>query len=323
MENAALKKLVLILLAILAGAGTSKASQHPGIPLTVSDLNTLKSNLNIAPWSVGYVALASDSHSQLSYAMQGPTGYVNRNNGGNYDNENQRKNDMTAVYNLARMWYFTGNTNYAQKSHDILIVWAITQTKEGSGTLTLNGANTYSGGTTNAGGVITIGNATALGSGALTMSGGCTLGNNIVVTGKGSAIELGSANNLTLNAAWAIYGFALSYGNTRNEKYLEASVRLAKKFIAQLDDEAVPWNDFHEAPHPERVRDASAGAIAVCGFQELAKHHAADLVIVNAKEALLGRFCSDDYLDFMRPAAECKSEVRVARMATPRGETTI
>lgn len=111
---------------------------------------------------------------------------------------------------------------------------------------------------------------------------------------------LGDPNNTywARGATWAIYGFALSYGYTRDRKYLEASVRLAKKFIAQLDDEVVPWNDFHEAPHSGRVRDASAGAIAVCGFQELAKHGAADAEILKAKEALLGRLCSDDYLDF-------------------------
>lgn len=111
---------------------------------------------------------------------------------------------------------------------------------------------------------------------------------------------LGDPNNSywARGATWAIYGFALSYGYTRNEKYLETSVRLAKKFIATLDEELVPWNDFHEAPHPDRVRDASAGAIAVCGFQELAKHQAADGEILKAKAGLLARLCSDDYLDF-------------------------
>jgi unsaturated chondroitin disaccharide hydrolase len=111
---------------------------------------------------------------------------------------------------------------------------------------------------------------------------------------------LGDPNNTywARGATWAIYGFALSYSYTRNEKYLEASVRLAKKFIANLDEEIIPWNDFHEAPHPNRVRDASAGAIAVCGFQELAKHQAADAEILKAKNALLDRLCSDDYLDF-------------------------
>jgi unsaturated chondroitin disaccharide hydrolase len=111
---------------------------------------------------------------------------------------------------------------------------------------------------------------------------------------------MGDANNTywARGATWAIYGFALSYGHTRNEKYLEASVRLARKFIAYLDEEWVPWNDFHEAAHPDRVRDASAGAIAVCGFQELARHGAADVEIFKAKQALLERLCRDDYLDF-------------------------
>ena len=111
---------------------------------------------------------------------------------------------------------------------------------------------------------------------------------------------LGDPNNTywARGAAWAIYGFALSYGHTNNEKYLEASVRLAKKFIASLDEEIVPWNDFHETAHAGRCRDASAGAIAVCGFQELARHGAADAEIKNAKQSLLARLCQDDCLDF-------------------------
>jgi unsaturated chondroitin disaccharide hydrolase len=99
-------------------------------------------------------------------------------------------------------------------------------------------------------------------------------------------------------ATWAIYGFALCYSYTQDKKYLEASVRLAKKFIAHLDDEVVPWNDFREAAHAARCRDASAGAIAVCGFQALARHRAAEPEILKARQRMLGRLCSGDYLDF-------------------------
>jgi unsaturated chondroitin disaccharide hydrolase len=98
-------------------------------------------------------------------------------------------------------------------------------------------------------------------------------------------------------AAWAIYGFALSYTCTRDEKYLDASLRLAKKFITQLDNEVVPVWDFRLPADAERVRDASAAVVAVCGFQELAKLHMADPDIVQAKNALLNRVCSEDYLD--------------------------
>ena len=38
---------------------------------------------------------------------------------------------MNAVFNLSRMWYFTGNTNYAQHAHDILLAWANTMTNFG------------------------------------------------------------------------------------------------------------------------------------------------------------------------------------------------
>jgi unsaturated chondroitin disaccharide hydrolase len=99
-------------------------------------------------------------------------------------------------------------------------------------------------------------------------------------------------------AAWAIYGFALSYDYTRDEKYLEAALRLAKKFIVQLDEEGVPVWDFRLPAVATHIRDASAAVIAICGFQELAKHHVASLDILKAKQALLNRVCSEDYLDF-------------------------
>jgi regulation of enolase protein 1 (concanavalin A-like superfamily) len=117
-------------LPVLAGlfAGqvlTAAAYTHPCIPLTSADLSTLKANLNLEPWKSGYAALAADGHSSLSYTMQGPFATVGRNPDVNLS---QWRNDMIAVYNLARMWYFTGNAAYAQKSRDILIAWANTQT---------------------------------------------------------------------------------------------------------------------------------------------------------------------------------------------------
>jgi unsaturated chondroitin disaccharide hydrolase len=98
-------------------------------------------------------------------------------------------------------------------------------------------------------------------------------------------------------ATWASYGFALSYQHTRDRKYLEASLRVAKKFIAQLDSELVPLWDFRLPKNSPHVRDASAAAIAVCGFQELEKQGAADAEIKAAKNALLDRICKD-YIDF-------------------------
>ncbi|MGC3989748.1 MAG: RICIN domain-containing protein [Chthoniobacteraceae bacterium] len=90
-----------------------------------ADLATIKANLTQAPWKTGYAALQADSRSSLSYTMQGPFTEVSRSPNVNLT---QWRNDMTAIWNLARMWYFTGNTAYAQKAHDILISWATTNT---------------------------------------------------------------------------------------------------------------------------------------------------------------------------------------------------
>jgi unsaturated chondroitin disaccharide hydrolase len=99
-------------------------------------------------------------------------------------------------------------------------------------------------------------------------------------------------------AAWAIYGFALGYGYTRDKKYLDASLRLARNFIAQLDREWVPVWDFRLPPSGRTfIRDSSAAAVAVCGFQELLKHTPDDGPITAAAQSILSRLCCEDYLN--------------------------
>ncbi|HEU6448723.1 MAG TPA: RICIN domain-containing protein [Verrucomicrobiae bacterium] len=119
---------VLISGAVSCLAMSAQAFTHPCIPATSEDLAYIKANLSQQPWKQGYAILASDGHSSLNYTMQGPFGTVTRNPDLNLS---QWRNDMTAVWDLSRMWYFTGNTNYAQKAHDILIAWANTQTNFG------------------------------------------------------------------------------------------------------------------------------------------------------------------------------------------------
>ncbi|HSH93174.1 MAG TPA: alginate lyase family protein, partial [Roseimicrobium sp.] len=88
----------------------------------------MKANVdnNREPWKSGYASLASAT--QLTYTMQGPFAQVSRV--GDYDqNLAEWRNDMNAIWNFSRMWYFTGDTAYAQKAHDILLAWANTQTE--------------------------------------------------------------------------------------------------------------------------------------------------------------------------------------------------
>ena len=122
------------------------AYTHPGISHTAEELATIKASLDKEPWKSGYAKLAADRYSQLTYTMQGPFATVTRNPD---LNRWVWMSDMEAVYNLALMWYFTGDSAYAQKSRDILIAWATTQTSMGgqeSGLMLGDFAYCYAGG---------------------------------------------------------------------------------------------------------------------------------------------------------------------------------
>lgn len=71
--------------------------------------------------------------------------------------------------------------------------------------------------------------------------------------------------------AWALYGMALSYRHTGDERYLHAAKRVAHFFLANLPEDKVPHWDFRLPEGIERYRDSSAGACAACGLLLLAE----------------------------------------------------
>jgi unsaturated chondroitin disaccharide hydrolase len=95
---------------------------------------------------------------------------------------------------------------------------------------------------------------------------------------------------------WAIYGFALAYKYTRDERYFDAATRLGLKFITLLDREVVPVWDFKLPPGAPPTRDSSALAVALCGFKELAGL-GGDAKFFHAGRPMLLRLCREDYLD--------------------------
>jgi unsaturated chondroitin disaccharide hydrolase len=71
--------------------------------------------------------------------------------------------------------------------------------------------------------------------------------------------------------AWAIYGFALAAEWCGEPRFLEASRRAARRFVAELPPDGVPLWDLRlpeDAPH---YPDSSAGAIAAGGMLRLAR----------------------------------------------------
>ena len=72
--------------------------------------------------------------------------------------------------------------------------------------------------------------------------------------------------------AWAIYGFANMYRFTGDEKYLNASKKIAHQFIASLPEDYVPYWDHRVDTIENEPRDSSAAAIASSGLLEIADH---------------------------------------------------
>ncbi|MCK9478579.1 MAG: glycoside hydrolase family 88 protein [Firmicutes bacterium] len=76
----------------------------------------------------------------------------------------------------------------------------------------------------------------------------------------------------TRGQSWAIYGLALSYIHTKQQKYLDAAKKVAHYFIAALAaaDDFVPNCDFR-APAEPVYKDTTAGVIAACGMIEISR----------------------------------------------------
>lgn len=71
--------------------------------------------------------------------------------------------------------------------------------------------------------------------------------------------------------AWAVYGFAIAYDYTKEEKYLNTSVKLFEKFIAECDGKMPVW-DFRLPKNEPQNIDTSAVAVMLCASLEIKKH---------------------------------------------------
>jgi len=97
---------------------------------------------------------------------------------------------------------------------------------------------------------------------------------------------------------WALYGFALSYTHTKEERYLQAAQKIAGYVLPQLEAEQhLPLVDFRAPKQPVRY-DSTASMIIACGLLELAKYpEVSDAGLYRAQAASLvkaadRRFCN-------------------------------
>lgn len=72
--------------------------------------------------------------------------------------------------------------------------------------------------------------------------------------------------------AWGVYGIALSYHYTREEKYIDLFKNVANFFISKLPKDLVPFWDLEFSDGSDQPRDAASAAIAACAMLEMSKH---------------------------------------------------
>lgn len=84
--------------------------------------------------------------------------------------------------------------------------------------------------------------------------------------------------------AWAVYGFTMTYRETKEQRFLDVATKAADYFLSNLPEDLIPVWDFnvgmegfvpgdrsYAAEFQEKLRDASAGAIACSALFELGK----------------------------------------------------
>lgn len=109
-------------------------------------------------------------------------------------------------------------------------------------------------------------------------------------------------------SAWALYGFATAFRETKDPKLLQTAQKIAGFILAELPEDGVPWYDFSDEGVLYRNRDTSAAAVTADGLLSLAEVTAdtqkADLYRHAAKRitsSLIDRYLTPTYAGDQSP----------------------
>jgi unsaturated chondroitin disaccharide hydrolase len=113
------------------------------------------------------------------------------------------------------------------------------------------------------------------------------------VTAQGFANESAWARG----QAWGLYGFTVTYRETKDKRYLDQAVKIADFFLSHpnLPKDKVPYWDFNAPKIPDEERDASAAAIAASGMLELSQYVSNGKKYFQAAEKILTSLGSPAY----------------------------
>lgn len=99
--------------------------------------------------------------------------------------------------------------------------------------------------------------------------------------------------------AWGLYGYTVMYRETKDKKYLDQAVNIAKFYMNNptLPADKIPYWDFNSPEIPNDVRDASAAAIAASALLELSGYVTKEKskAYINFAEQVLQSLSGPDY----------------------------
>lgn len=99
--------------------------------------------------------------------------------------------------------------------------------------------------------------------------------------------------------AWGLYGYALMYRYTKDEKYLDQAIKIAEFTLnhPNMPKDLIPYWDYNAPNIPDALRDASAAAINCSGLLELSGYvsEAQSRRYFKAAEKMLQTLSSPEY----------------------------
>lgn len=106
---------------------------------------------------------------------------------------------------------------------------------------------------------------------------------------------------------WALYGYTMMYRESKQEKYLNQAINIAKFIMnhPRLPEDKIPYWDFDAPDIPETLRDASAGALIASALIELSQFTEGELSkqCLSVAETQLKTLSSAEYL--AKPGTNC------------------
>lgn len=103
------------------------------------------------------------------------------------------------------------------------------------------------------------------------------------VTDKRTAQGDADSSAWARGQAWGLYGFAMMYRVTGEQRYLDQAVHIADYLIPRLPEDAIPNWDFDAE---EQMKDSSAGSIMASALIELYGHTGNELYLSTAERQL-------------------------------------